>query len=564
MASIFSRLRTAYKAATRAFSDDAVPAEISSRGWRTVFDFRSGAFQQDDPFTGEEASNTMQSAVVYACIRLLAWDIAKLPVKIMRLVSGIWTEDTHQTLLPLLRKPNYYQGWIDFILSWLFSYLIAGNAYILKVRTAGRGITGLIVLDPCLVQPMIVPRTGQIFYRCGQDPLSPVTEDDTYIPAEDIIHHRYMAFGHPLIGTSILVRAQQAARLRNGTMESGAELANNNAVPPGILIAPEGMTDEDLASIRAKWEAQGKGRIAVVDAAFKFESLQSKFIDSQSKEFADVAAVDICVACGVPPWKVGAGARPVGVDIEALQIVYYQDSLQLPIEHIEQLLDMGLDVEKDVYICLDRQELFLLDSKTRAEVDSILIKGIKAPNEARKGWNLPPVKGGESPYLQQQNFSLAALAARDAAAPAPSTTAPTPGGGDGGQDPESDATQTEARPPARQVPAASPGAPRGIAARANAMATGLTMTDSWDPPPLPWAGTWKADREYPAGVFVTHDGAMWARVWREDKAAEVFGQAGRDVCGAAGEEIGAQPGTAEGSPYWALAVKRGEAPTENV
>jgi hypothetical protein len=39
---------------------------------------------------------------------------------------------------------------------------------------------------------------------------------------------------------------------------------------------------------------------------------------------------------------------------------------------------------------------------------------------------LKPVKGGETPYLQQQNFSLAALDARDRANPAPATTTPTP------------------------------------------------------------------------------------------------------------------------------------------
>lgn len=39
---------------------------------------------------------------------------------------------------------------------------------------------------------------------------------------------------------------------------------------------------------------------------------------------------------------------------------------------------------------------------------------ILTPNEARKSENLPPVEGGDSLFLQQQNFSLAALAKRDA------------------------------------------------------------------------------------------------------------------------------------------------------
>jgi phage portal protein BeeE len=39
-----------------------------------------------------------------------------------------------------------------------------------------------------------------------------------------------------------------------------------------------------------------------------------------------------------------------------------------------------------------------------------------APNEGRGKLDLKPVEGGESPYLQQQNYSLAALAKRDAQA----------------------------------------------------------------------------------------------------------------------------------------------------
>jgi hypothetical protein len=46
---------------------------------------------------------------------------------------------------------------------------------------------------------------------------------------------------------------------------------------------------------------------------------------------------------------------------------------------------------------------------------------IMAPNEARKKLDLPPVKGGDSPLAQQQNYSLEALARRDAEGPPTST-----------------------------------------------------------------------------------------------------------------------------------------------
>ena len=53
--------------------------------------------------------------------------------------------------------------------------------------------------------------------------------------------------------------------------------------------------------------------------------------------------------------------------------------------------------------------------------------GVMSPNEGRARFDLTPVDGGESPYLQQQNYSLAALAKRDAQAdPFAPATPPAP------------------------------------------------------------------------------------------------------------------------------------------
>jgi len=52
--------------------------------------------------------------------------------------------------------------------------------------------------------------------------------------------------------------------------------------------------------------------------------------------------------------------------------------------------------------------------------------GWMAPNEARAARGLAPVKGGESPKMQQQVFSLEALAERDRSDPFAKPAAPTP------------------------------------------------------------------------------------------------------------------------------------------
>ena len=56
-----------------------------------------------------------------------------------------------------------------------------------------------------------------------------------------------------------------------------------------------------------------------------------------------------------------------------------------------------------------------MDSTTQTQVIRDAVgAGVMSPNEGRSKLDLKPVEGGESPYLQQQNYSLSALAKRDA------------------------------------------------------------------------------------------------------------------------------------------------------
>ncbi len=85
-----------------------------------------------------------------------------------------------------------------------------------------------------------------------------------------------------------------------------------------------------------------------------------------------------------------------------------------------------------------------MDTAARYDALGKLVgSGVMAPNEARKRERLKPVAGGDSPYLQQQNYSLAALAKRDAltdpfgprANPSPVPPAlPAPAAGPAGMD----------------------------------------------------------------------------------------------------------------------------------
>jgi phage portal protein BeeE len=125
---------------------------------------------------------------------------------------------------------------------------------------------------------------------------------------------------------------------------------------------------------------------------------------------------------------VGIGPPPNYNNIEALNQQYYAQCLQSLIEAFELCLDEGLELPKPYGTEFAIDDLLRMDTatKVKAAADGIGA-GALAPNEARKRYfDLGPVAGGDSPYLQAQNYSLEALAARDAADPFAKPTPPPP------------------------------------------------------------------------------------------------------------------------------------------
>jgi phage portal protein BeeE len=160
-------------------------------------------------------------------------------------------------------------------------------------------------------------------------------------------------------------------------------------------------------------------------------------VDSQLIEQDQSTSLKICTAYKVPPYKIGIGPYPNTNSVEALDQQYYSQCLQIYLEAIEICLDEGLGMAKagapqEWGTEFDLDDLMRMDTATLVRTASESLKGGMSPNEARrKFFGLGPVTGGDSPYLQQQNFSLEALAKRDAqddpfASKSSSTPAPAP------------------------------------------------------------------------------------------------------------------------------------------
>jgi HK97 family phage portal protein len=395
----------------------------SDRGWFPLIrEPYGGAWQRNDPVKLE---TVLAHHAVYTCVTLIASDIGKLrPRLVQKDANGIWTETESPAFSPVIRKPNRYQNHIQFRESWIISKLLHGNAYVLKERDGRDVVRALHILDPSRVR-VLVSDNGAVFYQLDSDNLAGLTEESTVIPASEIIHDRINCLFHPLVGISPIYASGIAANMGLQIEQNASAFFKNGSNPSGILTTPLEITGPKAHELSERWNTQyggsNAGRVAVLGSDLKFQGLRMSAVDSQMIEHLQWTAETVASTFHVPRFKIGIGDAPTYQNGELLNQTYYTDCLQSHIEQWELCMDEGLGLAdriegRQLGVELDLDDLLRMDTATQIKAwGEGTIRGLVAPNEGRKKLNLPPVEGGEAPYLQQQNYSLAALAARDAA-----------------------------------------------------------------------------------------------------------------------------------------------------
>jgi HK97 family phage portal protein len=428
-----------------------VPAPVRG-GWTgSLFGFfgdaYAGAWQREVKV--DNAQTLLAQSAVYACISRIATDISIMRPMLMRIEggpSGIWSEiysGQESRRVAVLKKPNRYQTRQQFLTHWITSKLMFGNAYILKERDNRGGterergmVSALYPLDSRYVKPLIAD-DGSVWYEIAGDALSGL-QTDVRVPASEVIHDRCTTLWHPLVGVSPLFACALSATQGRRIQTNSAKFFENMSRPSGMLTAPGKIDPETAKRMKDTFEqlfsGPNLGRLFVGGDGLKYEPMTMPAEAAQLIEQLKWTVEDVARAFRVPLHKLQAGTLPGFSNIGALNQDYLSQCLQEYIEAVELLLTEGLGLSDDMGVALEEESLLRMDPKTRAETIEILMRsGTLAPNEARRRENLPAVEGGNSPMIQQQNFSLAALAKRDAqedpfgtAKPAAAAPADTP------------------------------------------------------------------------------------------------------------------------------------------
>ncbi len=404
---------------TKSLSSQQPLSPLASRGgWFNIIrEPFSGAWQRNQEV---RLDNVLAYFAVYACLRLISTDMAKMAFRLVEQDSdGVWAPTESAAFSPVLREPNRYQTINKYVEQYILSKLIHGNAYVLKDRDRRGIVTSLYVLDPTRVTPLVAV-DGSIFYQLKRDDLSGLASDAITVPASEIIHDTMIAPWHPLIGLSPLYASGLAAMQGLAIQETSKTFFENSSSPDGILTAPVGLKEEDAVRLQQVWKARKPGDIAVLAGDLKYQPLSLTAVDSQLIDQLKWTAENVCSTFGVPPYLVDIGPPPPYANFEPLLLKYHSQCIQSLATNMEKCHDKGLGLiqkvdGKQYGTEFDIDDLIWMDMATRvASAKTAIDGGGMTHNEARfKFHGIGPVDGGNTPFMQQQYWPLKQLAERD-------------------------------------------------------------------------------------------------------------------------------------------------------
>jgi HK97 family phage portal protein len=367
----------------------------------------------------------MQSAAVYACVRILSEAIASLPIHVYRyrLDGGKERIPQHPLYYLLHNEPNPEMTSFVFRETLMSHLLLWGNAYAQIVRN-GRGQP--IALYPLLPNRMEVSRakTGELVYTYHLDP----DERDLYpngknitLRKDEVLHIPGLGFDG-LIGYSPIAMAKNAIGMSLATEEYGASFFANGANPGGVLEHPGVI--KDIQRVKDSWNSayQGTGnahKIAVLEEGMKFQAIgippeQAQFLETRKFQINEIARI-----FRVPPHMVGDLEKSSFSNIEQQSLEFVKYTLDPWVVRWEQSLQQSLVLpseKQSIFIKFNVDGLLRGDYQSRMNGYAVArqngwlsandIRELEDMNRipAEEGGDLYLVNGNMLPLSQAGNF----------------------------------------------------------------------------------------------------------------------------------------------------------------
>lgn len=385
---------------------------------------------------GYDVGGSGTNAMLEACVSRYSQTVSVCPGDHWRAKSNGGRERvTNSDLSRIIREPNDYETFSDFLLNLVRSLYIDGNAYALALRNNRFEIDSLHLMHPQASFPQV--RGGEIFYSLGGNEvvsqrLTGASNNQLTVPKRDVLHIKlHTAQMNSLKGESPIKQAI-AMDLATSQAMTAQNLAfyTNQSRPSNVLTTDEKVTPEQLKMLHEAWNAQSRGmsqgKTPILTMGLKPVPLSVSAADSQMAEIMKMSDQRIALAYCIPLQVLGISGKTSGSGAGGATEKYMEEWLNGGLGFALNQVEEGfgkffqLDGQPDEYMELSTDVLLRSSLKDRVAAYKDAVAGsIMSPDEARAAFELPSTPEGKEPRAQQQLVPLSAAGKIPAAPGAP-------------------------------------------------------------------------------------------------------------------------------------------------
>ncbi|MCK9325819.1 MAG: phage portal protein [Bacteroidales bacterium] len=352
--------------------------------------------------------NALKEATVFACVRVLADAVGKLPVKVYQEKDDKQGRANHYLAALLKTRPNPWMSARDFKKAMETQRLIHGNAYAwLDIETRGGDagkVIGIYPLDATQVEIYIddvglLPGKGKLWYVYTDN------KNTKYrIDPDEMLHFKGLSYDG-IIGMTPLTQLQStienagaASQFLNNSYKSGMQTK-------GIIHYVGDLDTKAEKVFREKFEQMSSGlknanRVSLLPIGYQFQPLSLTMTDAQFLENTELTIRQIAAAFGVKMHQLNELTRATHSNVEHQQREFYIDTLMDILTGYEQELTYKLFTQRELddgyYIKFNVNAILRADPKTRYEGYRIAIQsGFLTANEVRALEEMEAKEGGD-------------------------------------------------------------------------------------------------------------------------------------------------------------------------
>lgn len=361
--------------------------------------------------TGVEVGedDAIRVMAVYACIRVIASEIAASPIHFIRTMADGSKERVNSGLSSLLRyEPNPEMTASDFKKTMTLNLELWGNAYAEVVRNRAGDVCGLWPVPAWRVTKKRDDKKN-IYYAI-------YTEDGTAVTLKDrqMLHLRGLGTG--VVGMRFVTLARDALGLAVAAEEYGSNFFNNGALASGIATYPRALSQEALDNFKTSFRESYEGlsnaqRIMFLEEDMKFQQLTIPNDAAQFMETRTFQMHEVCRFFGVPPHKIAILDRATFSNIEHQSMEFDQQCIYPRIiqweEELRRVLLRREEKEAGCFFKFNLNSRWRVAMATKtAYYTSMRQNGILSANEIRELEDMNPIpkEQGGGDYLINGNM----------------------------------------------------------------------------------------------------------------------------------------------------------------